>query len=188
MRWATKTSSTNARTGSSLRFTRRPHHIPDGTPIGAFEFVHNQIIDGEKPEPYFAVLDHLEDAVRSQPQVEGDISENWNAAIRHAFDHVQVHDFCTPENRERAYARFYAVAPAAKRLKDAGIKLVRNGHLIYIEPASEDKLVTVLQKHVSHMGGTSLCRRIFRQIAPLYDGTQERYHVVSRPGSAGGEP
>jgi hypothetical protein len=153
------------------------------------ELVHSQIIDGEKPDPYFAVLDHLEDAVRSQPQIEGDVSGDWDAAIHHAYDHVWIQDFSTSENRERTYARFYAVARAAKRLKDAGITLVRNGHLIYIDPASEDKLVTALQERVSHMGGISLCRRIFRQIAPLYDGIQERYHVVSRPGSAvGGTP
>jgi hypothetical protein len=47
-------------------------------------------------------------------------------------------------------------------------------------------LVASLEQLTTEIGGLNVARRIFAQIAPLYDTVQERYHVVNRPQQAGG--
>ena len=150
------------------------------------ELIQREVIDGEIVDPYFAILDHMLDALRSQPQVPGQIRGDWSASIRHAYDNVRVHDWSPKEMRQRTHARAYEVAKAAKQLQIGGIRLVREQEKLYIEPDSETKLVGVLERMISAMGGINVCRRIFKQIAPLYDAVQERYHVVSRQNPTGG--
>jgi hypothetical protein len=148
------------------------------------ELIQNQIIDGDKVDFYFAVLDHLKDAVRStKAWVDGPVQGDWTAAIQHAADHVRMQDFGTPESRERGHARECMVARAAKRLKDAGFVLQRDADKLQLEPSAETRLVERLEQMIAAMGGINLARRIFREIAHLYDDWQERYHVVPHPSA-----
>ncbi len=148
------------------------------------ELIQNQIIDGDKIDFYFAVLDHLKDAVRStKAWVDGPVQGDWTAAIRYAADHVRLQDFGTPESRERGHAREYMVARAAKRLKDAGFVLQRDADRLELEPTAETRLVERLEQMIAAMGGINLARRIFREIAHLYDDRQERYHIVPHPSA-----
>ncbi len=148
------------------------------------ELIQNQVIDGDKIDFYFAVLEHLKDAVRStKTWVNGPIQGDWTAAIQYAADHVRMQDFGTSASREKIYAREYMVARAAKRLKDAGFALQRDADRLELESNAETRLVERLEQMIAAMGGINLARRIFREIAQLYDVQQERYHVVPHPSA-----
>lgn len=166
-------------TSGHLLVWRRARELRD-------ELIQRHVIDGETLDPYFSVLDVLLDASRSQPQVAGDIQGNWNDAIRHARDHVRINDWSAGVPRERVHARSFEVAKAAKRLQERGFKLLRHGHFISMEPESETRLIEVLERLVTEMGGLNVARRIFKQITPLYDAAQERYHLVRRVQPSGG--
>jgi hypothetical protein len=117
------------------------------------------------------------------PLAAGEIAGDWNEAILHAFDSVRLFDWSANPSRERTHVRTYEVAKAAKRLQRAGFRLSRNDGTLALEPASETKLVEQLEKIIGAMGGINVARRIFKQITPLYETTQERYHLVRRTSS-----
>jgi hypothetical protein len=150
------------------------------------QLIQREVMEGESPEPYFAILDAMLDALRSQKQIPGDIAGDWPAAIRSAFDFTCLGELIPSSHRQRVHARAYEVAKAAKQLQIGGIKLIRERENIYIEPASENRLVGILEKTIASMGGVNVCRRVFSQITSLYDACLERYHVVSRQEPSGG--
>jgi hypothetical protein len=147
--------------------------------------IQKHVIDQGRLDPYFSVLDHLQDAMRMGPQVAGEIAGDWNAAIRHALDSVKLHDWSSYQGRERIHVRAYEVAKAAKRLLEVGFRLSRNDGVLKLEPAFEVKLVEQLEKIIGAMGGINVARRIFTQITPLYDSPQERYHLVRHTSPTG---
>jgi Holliday junction resolvase-like predicted endonuclease len=148
--------------------------------------IQKHVIDQGRLDPYFSVLDHLENAMRMSAQVPGEIVGDWNAATRHAFDSVRLFDWSPHQGRERIHVRTYEVAKAAKRLQRAGFCLSRNDGILALEPASEAKLIEQLEKIVGAMGGVNVARRILKQITPLYEPSQERYHLVRHTSSTGG--
>jgi hypothetical protein len=147
--------------------------------------IQKHVIDQGRLDPYFSVLDHLQDAMRMGPQVAGEIAGDWNAALRHALDSVRLHDWSSYQGRERIHVRAYEVAKAAKRLLEVGFRLSRNDGVLKLEPAFEVKLVEQLEKIIGAMGGINVARRIFKQITPLYDSPQERYHLVRHTSPTG---
>jgi hypothetical protein len=151
------------------------------------ELIQAHVIDGTALDPYFSILDHLLEAVRSSPQTKGDIQGDWSAAIRHAYDDVRIHDWSANGSREKVHSRAFAVANASKRLQARGFRLLRNGGTITIEPESEATLVAQIEKAIATIGGLNVARRIFQQITPAYDAVQERYHLVrqARPTGEG---
>ena len=150
------------------------------------ELIQSHVLDGKPLDPYFSVLDNLEEALRSAPQIAGDIQGNWVEAIRHAHDNVRLNDWSASPVRERLHAREFEVARAAKRVRDRGYALDRSGHLLMVEAASEVRLVGRLEQLTKDIGGLNVTRRIFAQLAPLYDSVQERYHLVQPPSHTGG--
>jgi hypothetical protein len=147
--------------------------------------IQRNVIDGGKLDPYFSVLDHLQEAMRVSTHVADEIVGDWDQAIRHAYDSVSLFDWSANPSREKTHARTYEVAKAAKRLQKRGFRLLRDG-LLALEPASETKLVEQLEKTVGAMGGINVARRIFKQITPLYESSQERYHLVRHTSTTGG--
>jgi hypothetical protein len=143
------------------------------------------VIDGGKLDPYFSVLDQFQEAMRANQQVAGDIAGDWDKAIRHARDGVRLFDWSANPAREKIYAR-PQVAEAAKRLQQCGFRASRSDGMLSLESASETKLVEQLEKIIDAMGGINVARRIFKQITPLYEPSQERYHLVRRTSPTGG--
>jgi len=148
--------------------------------------IQTRVIDGGKLDPYFSVLDQLQEAMRVGPQIAGDIVGDWDRAIRHACDGVRLFDWSANPARERIHARAYRVAEASKRLQQRGYRLARSNGVLSLESTSETKLVEQLEKIIGGMGGINVARRIFKQITPLYEPSQERYHLVRHTSSTGG--
>ncbi len=150
------------------------------------ELIQAHVIDGTPLDPYFSILDNLQDAIKSNPQIKGDIQGDWSAAIRHAYDNVRIHDWSADAIRKKLHSRAFAVANAAKGLQARGVRLLRNGGTITIEPESEATLVDEIEKVIATIGGLNVARRIFQQITPgTYDVVQERYHLVRHASQTG---
>jgi hypothetical protein len=148
--------------------------------------VQQHVIDGRPLEPYASVLEHIKDAMHAAPRSGDAITGDWNAAILHAYDHLRLKTWDSAVSREGAHARLFEIARAAKRLQDAGFALVRQGDMISLEPASEEKLVAKIEWLVAAIGGINVARQIFASITRFYDTVQERYHVVPHPQMMGG--
>jgi Holliday junction resolvase-like predicted endonuclease len=148
--------------------------------------IQRHILDGGRLDPYFSILDHLQDAMRTSPQTASEVAGDWSEAIRHAFDIVRLLEPSANRNRERTHVRTYEVAKAAKRLQQRGYRLLRNDGFLALEPASEAKLIENLENIIGVMGGINVARRIFKHITPKYEPSQERYHLVRRTSTTGG--
>ena len=149
------------------------------------ELIQNQVIDGESLEPYFSVLERLQDAVRADPPHREEIVGDWKQSIRYARDHTVLQNWGDGSIREKTYRREFEVANAAKRVVHDGYKLNRKNGDIFFEPESESRLVAKLERLIVSMGGLNVAQRIFSQITPLYDETLERYHLVRRSSPIG---
>lgn len=149
------------------------------------ELIQNHVIDGESLEPYFSVLERLQDAVRADPPHREEIEGDWNQSIRFARDHAALRSWGDDSMRKKTYRRELEVASAAKRVLHDGYKLNRKDGDIFFEAESESRLVAKLESLIISMGGLNVAQRIFSQITPLYDETLERYHLVRRPSPIG---
>lgn len=150
------------------------------------ELIQRHVIDDEPLEPYFSVVEHLQDAVRSEGLPRDEIRGDWGDAIRYAYDHTRFRPFGTEQIQERKHQRDFEVARAAKRIQARGYRLIRKNGDIFLDPESETYLVAELERIVGAMGGLNVARRVFRHILPLYDPTLERYHLVRRINNTGG--
>lgn len=148
------------------------------------DLIREHVLRGVPLDPYFEVLNHLCDAVRSDESskvIQGD----WAAAITAAHDHVAIHSRGNI-NREMTHAREFAVARAAKALQLAGFEIDLSAGRISLTEASEIKLAETIEAVIRKMGGLNVARRIFAAIAPAYDPIQGRYHLVPPISSTGG--
>lgn len=148
------------------------------------DLIREHVLRGVALDPYFEVLDHLRDAMRSEDK-SNNIRGDWATAVVAARDHVEVHSWGTM-NREMTYAREFVVAEAAKALERAGFGIdLRPGHISLGED-SEGKLVQAIEALIIKMGGLNVARRIFDRITPAYDANLGRYHLVPNISSIGG--
>lgn len=142
------------------------------------DLIREHELRGAQLDPYFEVLDHFQDAIRtagddSRAAIEGD----WGRAIQSAFASVQIHSWSTP-NREKAYARDFMVAKAARALHDAGFAIRLEPGRLSLEEAAETALIASIEDIIATMGGVNVARRIFETVAKHYDADQQRYHMV----------
>jgi hypothetical protein len=149
------------------------------------ELICGHVLDNESLHPYFSILDNIEDAVRNIGQPLEEIKGDWCKAIRYAYDNVKLNDWSASDQRERVYTRTYEVARAAKRLREGGYPIIRNGDRISLARDADDRLIAAVEELVAGIGGINVARRIFRQITPLYDPRSERYHLVKMPDRMG---
>lgn len=150
------------------------------------DLIREHVLCGAPLDPYFEVLDHLQDAIRTAagPHPER-IDGDWSSAIRAAFDHTQIQSWGCP-NRENIHARDFRVAHAARALRDAGFAIQLAPGSLSLEETAETALIAAIENCVATMGGVNVARRIFQAILPLYDTTQQRYHVVRQTSATGG--
>ena len=150
------------------------------------ELILAHVLDATPIDPYFSVMSTIRDAVRVHADDSDCTTGDWPAAICYALDHVRLRDYQTPETRLRVYSREFNVANAAKMLQASGYKLIRAGADVSLETSSETRLVERLERLIARMGGLYVASLIFASIGKLYDGKQERYHVVQRSSPTGG--
>lgn len=152
------------------------------------DLIREHVLSGAALDPYFEVLDHLQDAIRVAGDSRAPIEGDWEQAIQSAFDHVQTHGWGAM-GRERVHARDFMVARAARVLRDAGFAIRLEPGLLRLEEASETTLIAAIEGLVATMGGLNVARRIFETISPDYDVEQQRYHIVRRTSQTGaGQP
>ena len=149
------------------------------------DLIREHVLLGVSLDPYFEVLDHLQDAVRTDGAPHASIEGDWNRAIRAALDYVQIHTL-GQINRRILHARDFQVAEAARTLRDAGFSIRLEPGWLGLEETAETALVAAIEKLSAAMGGINVARRIFNEISPHYDADQQRYHVVRRISMMGG--
>ncbi|MBY2916170.1 hypothetical protein [Rhizobium leguminosarum] len=148
------------------------------------DLIREHVILGVPLEPYFEVINHLQDALRSESTA-AEIVGNWDIAVEAALDHLEVSDWRTVQP-ERANARDFEVAKAAKRLRDNGFAIRLSPGWISLEEQSEALLIKRIEGLIADIGGLNVAKRIFASLTPLYDDDQQRYHLVA-PTSISGE-
>ncbi|GGA33735.1 hypothetical protein [Dyella nitratireducens] len=152
------------------------------------DLIREHVILGTPLDPYFEVVNHLQDALRAKSDQSGDVTGDWEAAIRAARDHIEV-SIWRESNHQNIYAREFAVARAGKYLKEQGYAIQLKPDFIALEEASEIALVAEIEKLVSKMGGLNIARKVFSLLSQAYDPDMQRYHIV--PGisvTGGGQP
>ena len=149
------------------------------------DLIREHVLRDAPLDPYFEVLDHLQDAIRTAGDPRAPIEGDWDGAIRGALDHVQIQSLGA-QNREQLYARDFVVAKAARFLRDAGFAIRLEPDRLSLEEAAETALIAAIEDLVASIGGVNVARRIFEAILPQYDADQQRYHVVRRASMTGG--
>lgn len=148
------------------------------------DLIREHVLCGAVLDPYFEVLDHFQDAIRTAGDPRAPIAGDWDGAIRSAFDHVQIHSRGML-NREKLHARDFMVAEAARTLRDAGFAIRLEPGRLSLEEAAETALIAAIEDLVATIGGVNVARRIFDAISQHYDADQQRYHVVCHTSSTG---
>lgn len=148
------------------------------------DLIREHVLRGAPLDPYFEVLDHLQDAIRAGGDPRASIEGDWDRAIQAAFDHVQLHSWGAAI-REKTHARDFMVARAARALRDAGFAIRLEPGSLRLEETAETALIAAIEGLVATMGGINVARRIFEMISPSYDADQQRYHVVRQTSMTG---
>ncbi|WP_150524040.1 hypothetical protein [Roseibium sediminis] len=149
------------------------------------DLIREHVILNEPLAPHLEVLVRIRDAVVSTDEDRSDIEGDWVTAVQAATDHMALtSQYMTTPNR--AYARQFEVAKAARSLKEAGYSIRLEPRWISVEEASETRLIGDIEKLISTMGGLNVARRLFEAITPVYDASLQRYHLVPPISMLGG--
>lgn len=127
--------------------------------------------------PYFDVLCTLRDALNSVDADYGLVDGDWNAAVQASLDEIAFSGSLQFEPSV-IYRREFAVASAARRLKNQGYAINLAPGLLTFTEASEASIVHKIEKLVENIGGLNLVRHIFGYLSQKYDIQQERYHLI----------
>ena len=149
------------------------------------DLIREHVLHNTSLDPYFMVLDHLQDAMIGHNDSQAPIDGDWGKAIQSAYDHAQIQDRGVA-NRERIHARDFMVARAARFLRDAGFAIHLEPGSISLKDEAENRLVSVIEDLIASIGGINVARRIFKALTPQYNVDQQRYHVVLRTRMVGG--
>ena len=149
------------------------------------DLIREHILLGVPLDPYFEVLDRLQDAVSTEDDPRAEITGDWNQAIQGALDHIHISSWGKLDRR-RLHTRDFQVAEAARFLRDKGFAIHLESGRLNLEEAAETRLVKTIENLVASIGGINLARRIFNEISPNYDAVQQRYHVVRSISATGG--
>ena len=148
------------------------------------DLIREHILSRAPLDPYFEVLDHLQNAVPIAGDPRAPIEGDWGRAIQCTLDHVHIHSWGAL-HREKTHARDFMVADAARTLRDAGFAIRLEPGQLRLEEAAETALIAAIEDLVATMGGVNVARRIFAAISPQYDADQHRYHVVRHASLTG---
>lgn len=149
--------------------------------------IYHHLIFGWRLQPYLTVIEYLCDGLRGDDSDRLSSSGDWRSAIGYAVDHyMMVPEGYHGPDLQRVYTREGQISRAAKWLSDHGYRVEILGSKVRLTDTAEQKLLDDLHEAVQRMGGANLARRVFSAIGPLYDKTQERYHIVRRTSTIGG--
>lgn len=150
------------------------------------DLIREHVVLDTQLDPYFEVLSCLCDAFRDSGQDQGEIIGDWTTAVKAARDYVALIPGHS-SNRENIYAREFAVAKAARALKDIGYAIRLESGWISLEECAEIALVQEIERLTAKIGGLNLSRRLFSTISPDYDSNLQRYHLIPRISITGAE-
>lgn len=143
------------------------------------DLIREHVIMDAPLDPYFEVLCHLSDALRVANHDQKEIIGNWSTAVKATLDHIAISDLNT-DNREHVYARDFAVAKAARALKNIGYAIRLESDWISLEESAERALVKEIEQLIAKIGGLNVLRRLFASISRTYDVSLQRYHLIPK--------
>lgn len=151
------------------------------------DLIREHVIFDAPLDPYYNLLGRIRDTLRVQPDT-GEIDGDWEAAVKAARDSVEMGSMPTNDLR-RPHAREFAVADAAKALKQAGYSIRLEPGLLALEMAAEKSLVDAIEKLIAQIGGLNVIKKVFAQITTTFNAGLGRYLLVpSISLSGGGQP
>lgn len=151
----------------------------------ATDLIREHVILDAPLDPYFEVISHLKDALQARPNEPSEIDGDWRAAIQAAQDHVKISSYKTVEHRHM-FAREFAVAEAARFLKQQGYSIRLDPGFIALEEIAEKSLVARMEELIDHLGGLNVARKIFAEISPVFNVDLQRYHLIPHISPMGG--
>ena len=149
------------------------------------DLIREHVILGASLDPYFEVLSHLNDAFQVRANETGTLNGDWYASVQAAKDHIDFSNYRTSDHR-RFYPREFAVAEAAKYLKQHGYSIRLEPGFIALEELSEKSLVAKLETLIARLGGFNVAKKIFTEISPVYDVGMQRYQLEPHISMMGG--
>lgn len=149
------------------------------------DLIREHVLLGQPLAPYIEIIDHLQDAVRTEGGLRAPLIGDWDRAIQSAIDHVQVSSWGVSDH-ERLHTRDFAVAKAARTLRDSGFSIRLDPGSMSLDEDVELKLIATIEDLIKSIGGINVARRIFQELSPLYDAVQQRYHIVPHISMTGG--
>ncbi|MCP9760076.1 hypothetical protein EGI20_12245 [Aquitalea sp. S1-19] len=139
------------------------------------DLIREHVVLDASLDPYYKILSILCDALRAPAgdlaAAEGDWSLAVLAACRASRDARWNPD---PQQHHRELA----VARAARRLKDQGYAIRLAPGWISLEDCAETALLAEVERLAAGIGGLNLARSLFAALAPSYDATMQRYHLI----------
>lgn len=149
------------------------------------DLIYEHVLLDKAIDPYFEVLDHLQDALRVDSDPRVPIDGDWDKAVRLAVDHVAISSWGV-HRREEHHAREFNVARAARALRTDGVDCRLTPGRLILDEQSETALVAKIEELIAAIGGLNVARRIFGAIASSYDTAQQRYHLTPQISMIGG--
>lgn len=148
------------------------------------DLIRQHIFSSFPIDPYFDILDRLQDAIGATDDSHDQIIGDWGNAIRLAYDYVEL-DPWHRKDREKRYARDYNVARSAFTLRKLGYTIQVKPGLLSLESNSEKAVIATIERVICSMGGINVAQRIFKALSASYDTDQQRYHLNLRPSIIG---
>jgi len=141
------------------------------------DLIREHVISDAPLAPYYGVLSRLQDALNPTDSKQGHIIGDWAAAAKAAIDHIAINSW-EGVDPERIETRNFAVARAARWLKDQGYAIRLATGEISLEASADAAVLEEIERLISIMGGLNVARRLFAAISSLYDVDMQRYHLI----------
>ncbi len=152
------------------------------------EIILRNVLDDAPRQPYARLLEIIRDAMRNHDTTGTSApSPDWSVAVQAAADYSALSEGTSDEMLPRFHSRQFAVARAARWLRDHGYTVLVQSNRVSLGPASEARLTSRLSNLVREIGGIRVVGQIWICVGEYYDQEQQRYHLVRRVSTVVGK-
>lgn len=151
------------------------------------DLIREHVLEETPLDPYFKILSQIKDAVRAPERSSTAVEGDWRLAIQSAQDLIEINNHGEIDHR-LIYKREFAVADAAKLLREQGYEIQLEPGILALNWRAERSLIRKIEKLITQLGAVEVIAKIFEELAPLYDPQMGRYHLVLPMSGLGGGP